>query len=453
MKKTFLFLTVLLTAVVFVACSGDTNTGATNDLGEETPDRIVIWADNTYWGGENGKLVTAMVQEYAEESGIEVIYEAQPDLDNKLRGASLGGESPDLIIWDRWQTTMYIQDGLLVNLDDFIEKDNIDISEYQQEALNEMVLNDSVYGFPLDIDAWGYWVNKTLLEEAGITELPQTWDELRAAAIATTKYDDNGNMTRAGINLDSPGAFFSYIQTAGGSVFAEDSNELTFNSEAGKAVLTYWYKMLHEDKVFDKAFGSSQGGADDPFVTQRFVIQSNSLLNGSQFYQTYIGDKFEYEFIPYPTGPSSEFATEDNPEGSNHGGLMGGFGLAIPETAKSKLAAWNLIKWWITDTDNQVKWSEISGLIPAKLSIISDPKMKEIPNVRNVIDSLPYIKARPKVPGYTSIETSVFMNKIGSLLFEGGYVRGNPTVEARVQAALNDMEQTAQSIIDFANMD
>lgn len=450
MKKIFTIMTILFMAVILVACNGENNNGG--GLGEENPERLVVWADNTYWGGENGKLVTEMVKEYAELTGIEVIYEAQPDLDNKLRGASLGGESPDVIIWDRWQTTMYIQDGLLVNLDEFIEKDGIDITEYQQEALNEMVYKDSVYGFPLDIDAWGYWVNKTILSEVGINKLPSTWDELRAAAIATTKRDSNGNMTRAGLNLDSPGAFFSYIQTAGGSVFSDDFSKLTFNSEAGKAVLTYWYEMIHTDKVFDKAFGSTQGGADDPFVTQKFAIQSNSLLNGSQFYKTYIGDKFEYEFIPYPAGPSSEFATSLNPASSNHGGLMGGFGLAIPNTAKHKLAGWNLIKWWITDTDSQVRWSEISGLIPAKLSIIEEPRMKEIPNVRNVIDSLPYIKARPKVTGYTSIETSVFMNKIGSLLFEGGYVRGNPTVEGRVQACLNDMETTAKSIMEFANL-
>ena len=139
-----------------------------------------------------------------------MVYEAQPDLDNKLRGA-LGGESPDLIIWDRWQTVSYIQDGLLVNLDKYIEEDGVDTSEYQQEALNEMVLDDSVYGFPLDIDAWGYWVNKTLLNEAGITELPKTWDEIRTAAIAMTKYEGS-NMVRAGMNMDTSGAFL-FIST------------------------------------------------------------------------------------------------------------------------------------------------------------------------------------------------------------------------------------------------
>ena len=448
MKKLYSVMTVLMLSIVLVAC-GNGNGGSTDGDGNENPDKLVVWADSTYWGGENGKLVAEMVKRYTDESGIEVVYEAQPDLDNKLRGASLGGESPDLIIWDRWQTVSYIQDGLLVNLDKYIEEDGVDTSEYQQEALNEMVLDDSVYGFPLDIDAWGYWVNKTLLNEAGITELPKTWDEIRTAAIAMTKYEGS-TMVRAGMNMDTSGAFYSYLQTAGGKLLNDDNKTVAFNSDAGRAVLNFWYKLVHEDKVYDKSFASTQGGADDPFVTQRFAIQANSLLNGSQFYKTYIGDNFEYEFIPFPQGPSTEYETVDNPAGSNHGGLMGGFGLAVPQSSKYKKAAWNLIKWWVTDTENQVLWSEISGLIPAKLEIINDPRMKEIPNVRNVIDSLQYIKARPKVPGYTAVETSVIMNKISSLLFEGGYVRGNDTVDKRVQAALNDMEKTANDILEFA---
>ena len=28
----------------------------------KTPDKLVVWADSTYWGGENGKLVAEMVK-------------------------------------------------------------------------------------------------------------------------------------------------------------------------------------------------------------------------------------------------------------------------------------------------------------------------------------------------------------------------------------------------------
>ena len=59
-------------------------------------------------------------------------------------------------------------------------------------------------------------------------------------------------------------------------MYFTDNDELNFNSAAGASVLTYWYDMIHVDKVFDKAFGSSQGGADD-----------RSLLKDLRFNQTH----------------------------------------------------------------------------------------------------------------------------------------------------------------------
>ncbi len=59
MKKIFTIMTILFMAVILVACNGENNNGG--GLGEENPERLVVWADNTYWGGENGKLVTEMV--------------------------------------------------------------------------------------------------------------------------------------------------------------------------------------------------------------------------------------------------------------------------------------------------------------------------------------------------------------------------------------------------------
>lgn len=461
MKKTFMSLLSLMLTFVLVACGGG---GGTSSLvsENETPEQLVVWADATYWGGENGKLVSEMVKLYTQETGIEVIYEAQPDLKSKLRGAAFGGESPDVIIWDRWETALFIAEGRFVKLNDYVEEDEIDLVEYQQVALDEMMLGDDVYGFPLDIDAWGYWVNKTMINQVnldrvanGLPEvkvLPRTWDELKETAKAATKYDSNGKVTVAGLNVNSPGSFFSYMQTAGGTLLKEENGrtKAAFNSPEGFAVIKYWYDMVHVDKIYDYELASSQGGADDSFVTQRFAIEVNSLLNGTQFYRQYVGDKFEYEFIPFPKGPSDEYATVDNPAGSNSGGLMGGFGLTIPTTAKYKKAGWNLIKWWITDSDKALKWSEISNLVPAKLSIINDDRIKSIPNARNVVDVLPSLRARPKVDGYPSVETSVFMSKIGSLLFENGYVRGNPEVADRIQACLDDMEKTANSIFEFA---
>ena len=460
MRKLLGFITVLLLAVALVACDGGTQGGE----GDEEVDKLTIWADSTYWGGENGKLVNEMVKLYQEETGIEVIYEPQPNLKDKMKGAKLGGETADVVIWDRWETVAFVDDDSLVDLKRYIEEDDINLEEYQQEALSEMIDGDGIYGLPLDIDAWGYWVNKTLVREANarlkaegkpeVQELPKPWDELRETAIATTKRDANGKMTVAGMNLDTAGSFYSYIQTAGGQMLKEEGGQTkaAFNTPQGRMVVQFWYDLIHEHKVFSQELLGTGGGTDDPFVTQLVAIQSNSLLNGSRFYEQYVGDKFEYEFIPFPKGPSSDLALTPEDAGKYAGGLMGGFGLTVPSTSRKQRAAWNLIKWWITDTDKVIQWANISQLIPAKISVIEELKAENIPNVRNVLDVLPYLKVRPKAKGYPSVETAVVMGLIPTVLFGDGYLRGNDTPAKRINALLNDMEKQANETFIFANM-
>ena len=462
MRKWFLLIMTVLVATALVACDG----GEQGGEGEEFPEQITIWADNTYWGGANEELVVEMVSAYEEETGIKVIYEALPSLRDRINGSFLGGEAPDVIIWDRWETPSYVREQKLVNLKQYIEADEIDLSDYQEVALAEMTYEGGIYGLPLDIDAWGYWVNKTMVNEANdrlraagkpeVKVLPTTWDELRDTAIATTQFDSSGKMTVAGLNVNTPGAFFSYMQTAGGKLLAtNDKGQVVanFNNEYGHAVIKYWFELIHEHKVYDAGISSTVGGADDPFIAQKIAIQSNSLLNGAKFYDMYIGDDFEYEFIPFPKGPSAEFVgTTGENAGSNGGGLMGGFGLAVPLSSKNQKAGYNLIKWWLTDTEKVVRWSEISQLIPAKLSVIEELRTKDIPNVRNVLDVLPDLKIRPQVDGYPSVETGVFMAVIPTVLFGDAFLKGNPELDDRIYALLASMERSANDTFRFAEL-
>ncbi len=451
MKKILTLIFAAFSVLLLVSCGLLGEGAGEND--------IVIWANADYWGGTNGEIVSEFLNIYTEETGTRVIFAPQADLDTRLKSAAIDGESPDLVIWDRWETVRYIRENRFVKINDYMDKAGVSIDEFQQAAAREMMSGEDIYGLPLDVDAWGFWINKTLLAEAGITKLPRTWDEFEAAAIAMTRYSDPVNktgMTRAGMNLNISGLFYSFLQTAGGEILTVDANGKpipAFNSEYGEAVLQWWYELVHTHKVYDFSFGaSSQGGSvDDPFLTQKVAMQANSLLNGSSFYETYSDGSFEYEFVPFPMGPSSKFATQDNPAASNAGGLMGGFGLAIPVTSKKQDLAWDLMEYWLTDLDNVVKWSEISKLIPAKLEVINDPKMKEIPNVRNVIDVLDSLRTRPQTPGYTSIETGVIMPLIDGFLFEGAYDRGNPTTIDKVRAVLKHMETQAKEILEFEN--
>ena len=203
---------------------------------------IIVWADATYWGGANEVIVSQMLSKYEAEKGIKVYFVPQSDLDTKLKSVANGAESPDVVIWDRWETVRYINENRFVCIDDYLSKSNVNLNDYLAEATQEMSKGGKQYGMPLDVDVWGLWVNKTALKSVGINKLPTTWDELRDAATALTVFEDpdaKTGMTRAGMNMKISGSFYSFMMTAGGNVLNNDGTRFTVNNDYGRSVLQY----------------------------------------------------------------------------------------------------------------------------------------------------------------------------------------------------------------------
>lgn len=58
-----------------------------------------------------------------------------------------------------------------------------------------------VVAMPLSVDTLGMYVNKDLLNAAGIATVPETWDNFQAAVKKLVKYDDKGDIIQAGAAL------------------------------------------------------------------------------------------------------------------------------------------------------------------------------------------------------------------------------------------------------------
>lgn len=53
-------------------------------------------------------------------------------------------------------------------LDDYVEKDSIDLDQFYEPAVDELRSGDNLYGIPLTVDTRIIFYNKDLLEEAGV---------------------------------------------------------------------------------------------------------------------------------------------------------------------------------------------------------------------------------------------------------------------------------------------
>ena len=93
-----------------------------------------------------------------------------------------------------------------------------------------------IVALPMSVDTLGLYVNKDLLNAAGIATIPATWDAFQAAVRKLTKLDDSGNIVQAGAalgtsaNVERAPDILSTLMMQNGAIMAADDGSPTFAS-------------------------------------------------------------------------------------------------------------------------------------------------------------------------------------------------------------------------------
>ncbi|WP_136054196.1 ABC transporter substrate-binding protein [Microbacterium sp. K24] len=381
MKKHLRVLSVVATAALAVTVAGCASGGSGGEASGDGPEPVVMWGS---WSGDQVDQLEEQAARFNEsQDEYEVSYVPQELVEEKLLTALAGGQVPDVVLWDRYQTALYAPKGALAPIDEFVEKDDVDTSMFYEPALGEMTVDDTLYGLPLLVDNRSLLYNKTLLADAGV-EPPTNWDELKTAAEALA-VSDGGKLTQAGMDLSDPGLFNMYLAQAGGQLLNDDQTKTAYNSSEGIEVLEFWKSLLDAD-VYEQGFGDT----GDSFAESKTAMKLDGPWALSTLDKV---DGLEYGVVPPPAGPDGDT-----------GAYMGGFGLVIPEGAKNAEGAWEFMKWWTTEAENGVAFGEIAGWIPANIEAANDPYFTENEHYSAFIETMNYAQARPNVKGYSDVD-------------------------------------------------
>ncbi len=428
MKKALsLFLTLLMVVALFASCSStatestpaptdDTQSEDTQSSSAETTGTEKIELD--MWGGWSGDQVAQLEEQLQgfndSQDMYTVKYMVQDAMEEKLLTAFAGGgDIPDVLLWDRYNTGIYASRGALDPIDDLIERDSLDLGQFFAPSVDEMNYEGEQYGLPLLVDARILFYNKTMFEEAGVDpDTIKTWDDLETAAIALTKR--NGDvLEQAGMSLKDVGLFNIWITQAGGELVdgSVTPAKTAFNSDAGLSVLNYWDTLLNEHKVYEIGFEDGFGG--NGFKAGKVAI----TYDGPWALADYTNAGIDYGVIANPTGPNGD-----------QGAFMGGFGLAMPKDGENRDAAWEFIKWWTTIPENGVKFAQISGWIPANLDATNDPYFTENEYYKVFVEVMSYASIRPKVGGYSDVEGLALIPQLQ--LWQSGEITAQEALDA-----------------------
>lgn len=388
-----LALTMATAVSLLASCSGKSSSSGTSAPGSSSTasvKNLTLWAG---WTGDGAKQLESQVDSFNKsQTDIQVKYAVQQNMEQKLLTAIAGGTGlPDVMVWDRFNTPIYASKGALMDLDSYVSKDNVNMSNFYSEAVKEMTYKEKLYGIPMDVDNRCLFYNKTLFKKAGIANPPTTWAELEADAVKLTVWK-NGKLACAGMDLSDVGLFSIWLKQAGGQMITSDGIKTAFNSQQGLDVLNFWNRLVYQDKVYTNGFTQGLASGEDPFVTGKEAMKYDGPWDLAT-YEKY-GSSLSFGVAAPPAGPNG-----------NKGSNIGGFALAIPAKAKNPDASFEFIKWWTTVPENGINFAKISGNIPANKSAANDSYFTGNEYYKAIIQTMDFATIRPQVTGYSDVES------------------------------------------------
>ncbi|MCJ1671913.1 MULTISPECIES: sugar ABC transporter substrate-binding protein [unclassified Rathayibacter] len=254
----------------------------------------------------------------------------------KLTNGFVAGTAPDVFTDHLSKFADFVNNGQVVSLDGVVEKDGVDVSQYQKGLADLWVGEDGErYGLPKDWDTTAIFYNQALVEDGGYTAdqiAGLDWNPDDGGsyekAIAHLTVDVNGvrgdeagfDKTRVavyGLGLDGQSGggngqtqWSMYAGTTGWSYTDKNPWGTKYNYDDERFQATIGWMA----KVIDEGYMPSLAAVTGSDSTQTFGAGKYAMItNGSWNINSFYGLKdIQVGTAPTPTGPDGKRATMFN---------------------------------------------------------------------------------------------------------------------------------------------
>lgn len=372
-----------------VACTAILAATTACGSGDDSSDKTVV----TWWHNSNtdpGKAYYEQVAKdfEADHPDVDIKIEAMQheDMLTKLDAAFQSGDAPDVYM-ERGggELADHVEAGLTKDLSD----SSADIIDQIGGSIAGWQVDGKTYALPFSVGVVGFWYNKDLFEQAGITSAPETWDDIYAAI---------DQLKAAGIAPISVGAgdkwpaahywYYFSLRECAQQVLTDAVTSLDFSDPCFERAGDDLKKVI-DAKPFNKGFLST-GAQDGPtsasglLVTGRvaFELQGHwepGVMQGLTEDKTGLGDKLGW--FPFPPVPGGQ--------GDPAAALGGGDAWGVSQDAPD--AAVDFVNYLLSDEVQKGFAERDMGLptIPAAIGSVGDPALASLIEVR---DAAPYVQ-------------------------------------------------------------
>lgn len=366
MKKTSLAVILLLTLLLAVHSL----------VSAKTTIRYAMWAGTAEF--KNYERIIRNFEKDNPDIEVKVEYADWGTYWQKLQTQFAAGTAPDVMRMSGAYLGKFVADGLVANLQPYIDRDSFPIDTDYFDTLNIFRFNGDYYGLPEGGDVVALYYNKDIFNEAGVAYPDETWtwEDLRENAMKLTKTAGNrvinwGVYLSMGEGGNGQSSWYNFMLQNGTQYLNEDKTESKFASKEAKEAIQFMVDLIHKYKAAPSP--AQTAALADPFLTGRYAMSYELLPVRIPFLEDV---RFDYDVAVMPKGKYR--ASETN---------YVGFVMNAKSTEKD--AAWRLIKY-ISSEEGQTILAETRQMLPplkkvALSGAFSDPSKKPA-NLRKVLD-------------------------------------------------------------------
>ncbi len=463
MKKTFLVVVLLVGALMFAFCNGDSEGSAitTSASAFEVPEVGYDGSEVTLrFYHTMGTNLSTVLDEYIAEfnklyPNIHIEWTAvgsYDDVRDQISTEITVSNQPNIAYCYPDHVARYNLAGVVATLDNFIDSDLVvtradgttevlGLTEEQKADFIEGYYNEGrqfgdglMYTLPLSKSTEVLYYNKTFFEENGI-EVPTTWEEMEAVCAKIKEIDP----TSIPLGYDSEANWFiTMCEQLDSPYTSATGDHYLFDNEANKNFV----KMFRS--WYDKGYLTTQTlyGAYTSGLFTSTTSPKSYMSIGSSAGATYQRpSKVDGEY-PFEVG----IASIPQVSQSNRKVISQGPSLVIFSKANAQevVASWIFVKYLTTTVEFQAAFAMASGYVPVLKSVATNPVYADFIASADGYDFIAALSAKVCLEQEDAYYTSPAFN---------GSSTARDQVSALLSKCLSTKTDNVDSMIDLAFQD
>ena len=363
---------------------------------------------------------------FEEETGITVEHTVVPwgDVESTYTASFAGDDPFDVTYQVSTHLTLFGDRGAFRDVLPLMEASDYasERAHFIDNALNASIYQGALYGVPVIIGSTVMFVNLDLLEQAGVSEIPTTTDELIAAAHAVQENTDATGFHVPMTTVDFNWYFnLQNVHNFGGDIISDDFTSATLDSAAVQQATQFGADLICSEEVQPQIGQYNREEGISLFKGGQLAFLLDEPLRVTAFEEEGLG--FEWDIAPpvgAPDGTQTMFSTT-------------GHWSVAAESANPE-AAWELAKF-LSSSEFLTDYNEVYGWIASRDDVNTFADNDKLArNFQWTLDSWDGLVTHPK---------------IAQILDEyGKAIEAAASCEVSVEDALADAQSRSTEILE-----